>query len=77
MEQVNHPEHYQANGVECIDAIEAVVEGLDPQEAFLTGTAIKYLWRFKKKGKPIEDLQKAMWYISRLIDHEIDNKEDK
>lgn len=77
MEQVNHPAHYNQSGVECIDAIDAAVEGLDPQEAFCVGTAIKYLWRFKHKGKPVEDLQKAMWYINRLIDHEIDNKEDK
>lgn len=77
MEQVNHPSHYNQSGIECIDAMEAAVEGLDPQEALLVGTAIKYLWRFKHKGKPIEDLQKALWYINRLIDHEIDNKEDK
>lgn len=77
MEQVNHPAHYNQSGVECIDAIDAAVEGLDPREAFCVGTAIKYLWRFKHKGKPVEDLQKAMWYINRLIDHEIDNKEDK
>lgn len=77
MEQVNHPAHYNQSSVECIDAIEAAVEGLDPKEAFCAGTAIKYLWRFKHKGKPVEDLQKAIWYINRLIDHEIDNKEDK
>lgn len=77
MEQVNHPSHYNQSGIECIDAMEAAVEGLDPQEALLAGTAIKHLWRFKHKGKPVEDLQKALWYINRLIDHEIDNKEDK
>lgn len=75
MDQVNHPSHYQTDSVECIDAIEAAVGDLDPVEAFLVGSAIKYLWRFKKKHKPVEDLQKAVWYVNRLIDHE--NKEEK
>lgn len=74
MSNVDHPDHHQTSSVECIDAIEAAVEGLDPQEGFLIGSAIKYLWRFKKKGKPIEDLQKAIWYIQRQIDHEIDKE---
>lgn len=74
MSNVDHPTHYQSNSVECIDAIEAAVEGLDSQEGFLAGNAIKYLWRFKKKGKPVEDLQKVLWYINRLIDHEIDKE---
>ena len=74
MSNVDHPDHYQTSSVECIDAIEAAVEGLDPKEGFLIGSAIKYLWRFKKKGKPIEDLQKAIWYIQRQIDHEIDKE---
>lgn len=74
MSNVDHPDHYRTSSVECIDAIEAAVEGLDPQEGFLIGSAIKYLWCFKKKGKPIEDLQKAIWYIQRQIDHEIDKE---
>ena len=77
MSNVDHPDHYQTSSIECIDAIEAAVERLDPIEAFNVGTAIKYLWRFKKKGKPIEDLQKAKWYIDRLIDHEFELKEEE
>lgn len=77
MGNVDHPDHYQTSSIECIDAIEAAVEGLDPIEAFNVGTAIKYLWRFKKKGKPIEDLEKAKWYINRLIDHEFRPEEEE
>ena len=65
---VDHPDHYQTNSIECIDAIEAATEGLPAKEAFGVGTAIKYLWRYRKKGKPVEDLQKAKWYIDRVID---------
>lgn len=63
---VNHPDHYNQGGIECIDAIEAATSGLSGPEAYSTGAAIKYLWRWKwKNGK--EDLQKAAWYIKRLI----------
>ena len=29
---------------------------------------MKYLWRFDYKDKPIEDLQKAKWYLDKLIE---------
>lgn len=66
-EHVNHPDHYQTSSVECIDALGAATEDLSGDEAFCTASAIKYLWRWKKKGTPIEDLRKAQWYIDRLI----------
>ena len=65
-ERVNHPPHYNAGGIECIDALEAATIGLEGIEAFCTANAIKYLWRWKKKNGA-EDLQKAIWYINRLI----------
>ena len=63
---VNHPPHYTAGGVECIDALEAATVGLTGIEAVCTANAIKYLWRWKRKGGT-EDLRKARWYIERLI----------
>lgn len=65
-ERVNHPPHYNAGGIECIDALEAATSGLHGIEAFCTANAIKYLWRWKLKNGE-EDLQKAIWYINRLI----------
>ncbi|GIO90761.1 sigma-70 family RNA polymerase sigma factor [Paenibacillus lactis] len=63
---VNHPLHYTRGDIECIDAIEAATAGLSGPEAYSTGAAIKYLWRWKyKNGR--EDLQKAAWYVNRLI----------
>src|SRR5699024_12738747 len=41
--------------------------GLEGIEAFCTANAIKYLWRWKRKNGT-EDLQKAIWYINRIID---------
>ncbi|HEY3694090.1 DUF3310 domain-containing protein [Phenylobacterium sp.] len=60
-ERVNHPRHYNAHpsGVECITIVEHM--------SFNVGNAIKYLWRADEKGAPIEDLEKAAWYIAREI----------
>lgn len=62
---VNKPSHYQGK-VECIDAIESAIEGLSGMEAMCTGNAIKYLYRWKEKGG-VEDLNKAIWYIKKMI----------
>lgn len=65
---VSHPDHYQSTkGFECIDAIEAATEDLRGFEGMLTGNAIKYLWRWKKKAKPTEDIRKAIWYMEKLV----------
>jgi hypothetical protein len=61
---VNHPPHYQGS-IECIDAIEASMSA----EAFkgsLKANVIKYVWRYEGKGG-VESLQKAQWYLNRLI----------
>ena len=66
-DMVNHPAHYQGD-IECIDAIEASMS----KEAFAghcKACAIKYLWRYQQKGG-VESLQKAQWYLARLISTE-------
>ena len=64
-ETVDHPLHYNQGGIECIDAIKAATVNLAGEEAFCTGNAIKYLWRWKEKNGT-EDLDKAIWYINRI-----------
>lgn len=49
-DNVNSPNHYQGK-VECIDCIESATDGLNGIEAFCTGNAIKYLYRWKKKKR--------------------------
>ena len=58
---VNHPKHYTAHpsGVECIQITECF--------NFCRGNAIKYIWRAGDKGKEVQDLEKARWYIDREI----------
>ena len=59
-EQVNHPSHY-VKGIEPIDLIESW------DLNFSLGNAIKCILRSPYKGKQIEDLEKARWYIDRDI----------
>ena len=63
---VTTPDHYNQGAVEAIEAIKASM----PENEFrgyLKGNALKYLWRYDYKGKPIEDLRKCKWYVDRLI----------
>jgi hypothetical protein len=66
---VSHPDHYQSkNGLEVIDIIEAFTADLKGIEATDTGNIIKYILRWPKKNG-LQDLQKAMWYLTHLIEH--------
>lgn len=65
-DSVNHPAHYTQGGIECIDALKAATVGLEGIEAVCTANAIKYLWRWKKKNGA-EDVEKAVWYLNRLL----------
>lgn len=66
-DNVNHPQHYQSkSGLETIDVIEAFTEGLVGGEATNTGNVLKYMCRWKSKNG-LEDLNKARWYLDRLI----------
>jgi hypothetical protein len=58
---VNHPNHYNQGKIEVIEAIE------DWGLGFNDGNVIKYISRAKHKGKPLEDLKKAKWYLEREI----------
>lgn len=60
---VNRPPHYKQHptGIECIQVVEHL--------PFLEGNIIKYVWRWRDKGG-VEDLEKAKWYLDRLIENE-------
>ena len=62
---VNHPSHYNESGIECIEAIRATLGSEFP--AYCKGNVMKYMWRYTYKGKPVEDLKKAEWYLKKLI----------
>jgi hypothetical protein len=64
---VNHPAHYTAGPVECIDAIHAAL-GTDGFLAYCRGAAIKYAWRAGRKANHAEDLRKGAWYLVRAAE---------
>jgi len=62
---VNSPPHYNQAGIECVDAISAATD--DGFQYYLQGNIIKYLWRYRYKNG-IQDLEKAQWYLNKLIE---------
>ena len=64
---VNHPPHYNKGGIECLDAIQASMSA-SGFESYLKGNVEKYVWRYEDKGKPLEDLRKAQFYLTKLIE---------
>ena len=63
------PSHYKRGRLETVDIIMDVVRDLPGDEAILVGNAIKYLsrYRFKHGISPLQDAQKAEWYIKKLV----------
>jgi len=63
------PAHYKRGKLETVDVIMDVVRDLPGDEAILVGNAIKYLsrYRFKHGTSPLQDAQKAEWYIKKLV----------
>lgn len=59
---VNHPSHHTFGGIETIDFIEA------KQLGFHDGNVVKYVARARHKGDEVQDLEKAEWYLKRLIE---------
>ena len=66
MEAVNHPAHYSQGDIECIDAMMSAA-GVEGVKSFCHLSCFKYFWRFQHKNG-VEDLKKAQWYLSKLIE---------
>lgn len=61
-DNVNHPSHYTwLGGIEVIDVTEHM--------GFCLGNVVKYVLRADHKGEPIQDLEKAAWYLAREIEN--------
>jgi hypothetical protein len=56
---VHHPKHYNTHpsGIECVEFSELLPGNLSH--------ACVYVWRHAHKGSPIEDLEKALWFLER------------
>ena len=61
LDMVNHPSHYTFGKIEVIDYIE------EKQLGYHLGNVVKYVSRAEHKGKKLEDLKKAQWFLNRYI----------
>lgn len=64
-DNVNHPRHYNTGNIEVIDIIR---DKLTEEEfrGYIKGNVLKYITRERHKNG-LEDLEKAAWYLNRLI----------
>jgi hypothetical protein len=78
MTDLVNPAHYKKqNGIECIDYLEAICLDIPGDEAVCVANAVKYLSRYRQKNplNPKRDVEKALWYVNRLVQI-IQDKED-
>lgn len=60
-DNINRPAHYTMGKIEVYDFIKAW------DLSFAEGNVVKYTVRAPHKGKKLEDLKKARWYLDQLI----------
>lgn len=72
---INHPNHYTAYSREVIDTMQG---DMTPEEftGYLKGNIIKYISRYQGKNG-VEDLNKAIWYATKLRDVVKDMKDEQ
>lgn len=63
-EAVSHPAHY---GGDAPYEVIKVAEAWDFDKDAYLFNVLKYIARHETKGKPLEDLRKALWYLERKI----------
>jgi hypothetical protein len=70
--EINYPEHYNINwkGEQVIETYNYINSW---RMGYAEGNIIKYVSRHKYKGKALQDLKKARWYLNRLIE-ELENE---
>lgn len=62
LDMVNHPSHYTQGKLEVVEIIE------DQKLCYHLGNVVKYVLRSPYKGRQLEDLRKAVWYLNRKIE---------
>ena len=67
MDEIDKPKHYTQGKVECLDAIDSMLEESSRIDFYRT-QIVKYMWRLHDKGCPLKDAKKAQFYLDRLIE---------
>lgn len=62
---VNQPSHYKSDSIEVIEVIDEFVP--DPYSYYM-GNVVKYVLRHGKKNNAKQDLEKARWYLNKMIE---------
>ena len=65
-DNVHSPAHYKYGKKETIEVIRDCMTE-DEYHGYLKGNVLKYVARYKFKVEPLEYLEKAQWYLNRLI----------
>ena len=60
-----NPPHYKKGPIECIDAIESALT-FEEFKGYCKAAALKYIWREDHKYSNVQDINKAIWYLTRL-----------
>lgn len=63
-EMVNHPEHYCPTPDWVYEPIK-IIEAYNLN--FSMGNVLKYMLRSGKKDEELQDLKKALWYLTREV----------
>lgn len=65
-DMVNNPPHYNNGQIECIVYLrDNLGTGFS---YYCEGNVKKYLHRWRHKGQAVQDLEKAQWYLAKLIE---------
>ena len=67
VDMVNNPPHYALHKYETIDVICDICH--DNGREYCLGNVIKYISRYRNKNG-VQDLEKANWYLNKLINIE-------
>lgn len=64
---VNHPSHYNKLSMEVIDILEEITPHYPPSIIGHIWNVLKYLFRAPFKGKMLQDMKKAKFYLDKAI----------
>ena len=68
-DEINKPLHYFRGGIDVIGFAE-IQFSVEERRGFYRISALKYITRFQDKGAPVKDLNKAKFFIDKLIELE-------
>jgi|TARA_E500000305_G_scaffold105979_1_gene103982 hypothetical protein len=73
---VNYPPHYRFEGFELLDVLKAKLDkaNMTLYQASLWTQCVQYMFRFDAKGNPLQDLEKARFYLNEIIKEEYKKK---